>query len=261
MDKSDETVYEIDLLRIFKAIYKNIWAVVLSIAILGGALFGYSSFFIAPSYTADGMFYVNSNSLSLGSTLSISSADLATAKSLVNTYIVILHSRNTLEEVIDRADLPYGYEELSKMVSASAVNDTEVFKVSVTSEHPEEAKNIVNVIAEVLPEKIEHIVDGTSMRIVDYAVTPAKKSAPSITRYTAIGMVLGAVLSIGVIVVMDILDDFVHGQEELLQKYDLPVLAVIPDLSGGSDSDKYYEKYYGNYYSSYSHSSHQKKRT
>ena len=249
MDKVDSTVYEIDLLRIARAILKRIWAVILAIVVFGAAFFSYAAFFITPTYTATGMFYVNSSSVSLSSALSISTGDLAAAKSLVNTYIVILKSRSTLNEVIDRAELSYSYEELSEMISASAVNDTEVFRVSVTSTDPKEAKDIVNTIASVLPEKIETVVAGTSMRIVDYAVTPRTKSAPSITRYTAIGIVIGAVLSIGLIVIFDLMDDFVHSQDDLLQKFDLPVLASIPNLNGSSGSDKYYRNYYySNYY-------------
>ena len=52
-------------------------------------------------YTASALMYVNNNSLSVGSTkVSLSYSDLTAAKSLVDTYVVILNARTTLNEVI-----------------------------------------------------------------------------------------------------------------------------------------------------------------
>ena len=63
------------------------------------------------------MMYVNNSSISVGST-QVNLNDLTAAQSLVNTYIVILNTRGTLEEVIDQAGLSYDYETLSGMISA-----------------------------------------------------------------------------------------------------------------------------------------------
>lgn len=76
-------------------------------------MFSYAKFLIVPLYESKAMMYVNNSSLSLGNTsFSISSGELSAAQSLVETYIVILKSRLTLNAVIEKADLPYTYEEL-----------------------------------------------------------------------------------------------------------------------------------------------------
>ena len=103
-------------------------------------------------------------------------SDLNAAQSLVDTYAVILKSRGTLEEVIDKAQLPYTYEELSKMVETGAVDNTEIFSITVTSDDPQEATKIANTIVEVLPDRITEIMDGSDVRTVDFAVVPSKKS-------------------------------------------------------------------------------------
>ena len=75
------------------------------------------------------MMYVNNSALSLGSTsFSISSGELSAAQSLVETYIVILKSRLNLEAVIEKAELPYTYEELELMITAQGVNETRNFR-------------------------------------------------------------------------------------------------------------------------------------
>ena len=74
-------------------------------------------------------------------------------------------------------------------------------------------------------------------------MAPSSKASPSYTRYTALGMLLGLVLSCGFITVRELFDDRVQDEDYLLQRYaDIPVLAVIPDLNQTKhDSYGYYE--------------------
>ncbi len=243
----------IDLLEVAKALLHRWWALVLAVVIFGAAAFGYTYFLIDPLYQSSTLLYVNNSDISLGATsFTISNADLTAAQKLVNTYVVILKSRTALSEVIEEAGLNYSYEELKDMISAAAVNSTEVFEVVVTSKDPAEAERIANTIANVLPEKIADIVSGSDVRIVDYAVIPSHRSSPSYTRNTAIGMLLGLVLSAAAVILAGMFDDNIRSEDYLAQAYpDIPLLAVIPDMVGGKHSGGYY-RYGGNGYYGYS---------
>lgn len=98
---------------------------------------------------------------------------------------------------------------------------------------------MANTIVQVLPEKISEILDGSSARTVDFAVRPIHKSSPSTTRNVVIGCVIGMILSCGVIVLMELLDDQIRDEEYLMQTYHLPILAVVPDLMRYSEPFKY----------------------
>lgn len=251
---NEQEVYEIDLLRLVKVMWQHVVLIVLT-TVIGGILgFSIARFAVVPQYQAKALLYVNNSSINIGgSKVSISTGELSAAQSLVDTYIVILNSRITLNEVINKADLKYSYEELSKMVSASAVNNTEVFRVTVTSPDPAEAKLIANTIADTLPKTISNVVDGSDVRVVDYAVTPVHRSSPSYTKYTAIGLVIGGLLSAGFVVIRDLLDDIIHDADYLRQTYsEIPVLSMIPDLDReGSNGYKYDYRYKYKSYKSY----------
>ena len=239
MNNSEEM--EIDLLRLVKALWRKAVAIILAAAIFGGIAMAFTVMFIRPKYKAEALMYVNSSNISLGGAkVSISQSELTAAKTLLDTYIVIMNTRTTLEEVIAQAGVPYEYEELKEMISASAVNDTEIFKIDVVSTDPEEAEKLANTIAQVLPDKISAIVEGSSARIVDYAVVPAEKDSPSIVKNTLVGAILGFVLACGIVVVMELLDEQIHDSDYLSQTYDLPVLAVMPDLLSGNGNNEYY---------------------
>lgn len=241
----------IDLLELAKALWKNILAIALVAVIFGSAAFGCTAFLIEPKYQATASLYVNNSSFSLGNTsFSISNAELSASNSLVSVYIYILNSRTTMEDVIKEADLTYTPEELSKMVSAKGINSTGAFEVTVTSTSPSEAELIANTIVKLLPDRIAEIVDGSSVRIVDYAIIPSHRSGPSIVKNTAIGILAGGFLAGAVVTIRFLMDDksklMIKSADELRELYpDLPVLAMIPDMRVSEKKNGYYSSYYG----------------
>lgn len=241
----------IDLLKLAEGLLKRAWAIALSVMLCGILAFLHAALFITPLYESQILFYVNNSSISLGSTsVSITPSEISAAKSLVDTYIVILETRMTLNDVISVGGLDRSYTELKRMIEAGALNDTEVFSVSVTSDDPREAEHIANTIGTVLPDKIANIVDGSSVRIVDYAVVPSTQKSPDIGRNTILGLMIGLVLSCAVICVIEVLDDQIHSEDYLIQNYgNIPLLSVIPDMLEEKPQNNYYYNRYGGYYS------------
>jgi capsular polysaccharide biosynthesis protein len=236
---------EIDLLDLAKVMLRRAWLIVIAAILAAAIAFGYTYCYVTPLYTASAMMYVNNSGITVGGTsFSISGSELSAAKTLVDTYSVILKTRTTLEDVIEIDNLNYTYEELYSMVSSSAVNDTEVFQITVTSSSPTEAEQIANTLADILPEKISGIVSGSDVRIVDYAVVPASRISPSYTRNTAMGALFGIVLAAAYIVLRYLMDDKIHSEDYLTRTYpDIPLLAVVPSMSdrkGKSTEDGYY---------------------
>lgn len=242
MNMNNNEEMEIDLLRLLQALWRKAWAIILAAVIFGAGSLGFTAMFVTPLYKAEALMYVNSSNISLGGAkVSISQSELTAAKTLVDTYVVIMNTRTTLEEVIAQSGVSYTYEQIRGMIQAAAVNGTEIFKIEVTSPDPQEAELLANTVAQVLPEKISSIVEGSSARIVDYAVVPSEKASPSMTKNTLIGAVLGFVLACGVVVVLELMDEQIHDSDYLQQTYDIPVLAVIPDLLSSKSTNEYHQ--------------------
>lgn len=240
--------------RILRHLLRKSWIVAIVAVALAALVLCGSIFLLTPRYTASVMMYVSNSSLSIGSGFSISNSDLTAAQSLVRTYLVVLNSNSTLETVIREAELSYTCDELRDMLSAGAVNGTEVFEISVTSEDPKEAQYIANAIAVVLPSQISSVVDGSAVRVVDYAELPNKPSFPNYILNTLVAFGVGNVAMILLIVIRDLTNNTVRSEEYLTQNYrDIPLLAVIPDAQDKSGG------YYRGYYSSY-HRYHKEER-
>lgn len=242
--KSREDYYVIDIAHVVKSVWRRAWIIAVAAVLVAAIGFSVAAFAVAPSYSSSIMLYINNSSLSVGDmSFSISSSEISAAQSLVKTYTVILKNRSTLEAVAEQTKLDYTWEELYDMITAAPVDGTEIMGVTVTCGDPYHAEKIANGIAVVLPQRIAEIVEGSSMEVVDSAVVNLQKVDPSITKYTAIGFILGAVISLIVLVVLALMDNTIHDEEFILNNYDYPILAKIPDLHGGSGKKYgYYRK-------------------
>lgn len=245
--KQNERDYaSVDLLHIIKSLWKKAWVIAIAMILVGVIGFSIAAFAITPTYSSSVMLYVN-NGMSVGDIFQLTNSQITGARSLVDTYIVMLQNRTTLNKVIEKADVDYDFEDLEDMIKAESVNGTEIIRITVTSTDPYEAAEIANAIAIVLPARISEIINGSSMEVVDSAAVNLKKVAPSVTGYTVVGMLIGAIISVLVLIVIDMRDDTIRSEEYILQNYDYPILAKIPDLAN-TDS-----KSYGYYYQSKKH--------
>lgn len=232
--------FELDLFALIKAMWKRAWLFVLCGILCACAAFSYARFQITPTYKASAMMYVNNSSVALGSTtFSYNSSELQAAQSLVETYVVILGTRTTLDRVIDQGGLDLTYEQLKSMVSAGAINGMEVFRITVTSVDPVLAAHIANTIAEVLPSEVAKIVEGSSLRLVEKAVVPTQKAGPDLAKYAIMGLLVGFFIAFALVVLAVLADDKIHDEKFLTERYGVPVLAAIPDLCKGSGNKAY----------------------
>lgn len=242
MERNNREI-EIDLKRLFLVLWSRVWIILLVTVLLAAVAFSYAWFFITPTYSASAQLYVNNNYVD---SPGFSSSQLLAAQQLADTYMVILESRNVLDDVVEQTELGYTYSQIKKMVSADAVNETEIFKVTVTCPNYKHATIIANAIADVLPDKIAAVVEGSSVRVVDYAVENPNPVGPNYKMYALLGGLIGFVLSAIVIIVADMLDTTINSEDYLNQVYSkLPLLAVIPGAENPKTSHKgYYKGYY-----------------
>lgn len=243
-DKHHNKEIQIDLGRVITAIFKRIKIIAAVTALSGILTFIVTGCFIPPKYESKVMFYVNNRNMVANDLQNISTGDISASRSLVSTYIVMLNTRTTLMEVVNRAGVNYTYKEIGKMVSAQAMEDTEIFQVVVTSKDSAEADRIADAIGEILPEKITGVIDGTSVKIVEESVIAAKPTSPKVARWTFLGAVLGMFATVGWIVISEIFGTTVRCIADISQVSCYPVLASVSgiDRDAGCDTTEMYNR-------------------
>lgn len=250
MEKKEKrsTDKEIDLIPILKAIWAKLWLMLLVGVIVSVVVYGATKLFIKPTYRSGFTAYVN-NQHAQSDKSGLSNQDLIAAQQLTKTYSHIICSNSVLTASLNSIDSDLTYAEFSKMVSTSAKDETELISVYVVNTDPQLACDLANAIAKTAPKYMSDIVEGSSMKIVDYPRVPQSNYGPSYLKFAIFGFLFGFLAVLVFVLVRFFLDDSVSDEGELETRFSLPVLGIIPDIESSSKSKS------SSYYSSYGYGS------
>ena len=226
----NEAYETIDLLEVLNAVRQHILAIILTTLVLAAAGFGVSKFLMTPKYQASALMIVNTRQ---DTSATVTSDQINSATKLVSTYSIILKSDTVLNQVIQNLGLSLDYQHLAERVTVSAVDDTQVMKVTVTSDNPEWARQVCEQITQISPDVILEAVEAGSVKVISNASISPEPVSPNVSRNTALGAVAGLVISVGIVFLMVLLDNKINNEEDVSKYLDLTVVGVIPEYEGG----------------------------
>lgn len=224
MERGREDRVEIDLLELLFAFRRRILWIVLAAILGGGISFAGTRVLMTPMYESTTTMLVLTSETTLSSL-----SELQLGTQLTNDYEILTKSRAVLETVIENLNLNLGYEQLNNMVSISNPEDSRIMEITLTYPDPEEAKAIVDEIASVTSEFIGDQMEGIPPKIIDQGEVPSGPSSPSVSRNTLLGILLGIVVSCGIITVITVMDDTIRTEEDIEYYLGIPTLASVPD--------------------------------
>ena len=251
MEEQEQTIDLMELLKVFR---KNLLAIILVTILAGAAGFCLAYFVIPKRYTAETLMYVE-NSAMKSEDSSININDINAAQKLVNTCQIIFTSDYILGELSNTFDGRYSLDELRKIVTVTAVNNTEVVKISIVTENPQESYDLTVRLAELAKSEFERVLENGSIKTISDPLYPEKHTYPSVLKFTAAAAVLGLFLSYFTFIIAEMLDIKIKPGDDLAAMYNIPVFAEILDFritngtryADGSGAYKGYDKY--GYYS------------
>lgn len=235
---------DINLLPVLMYLFHKLWIITLVavIAAIGSFLIGKT--FVKPKYQSGFTAYVN-NQTQIDRDY-LSSSDILASQKLVLTYSKIITSDTVLDAAAEKLGDNYTYERLANKVTTNVLDETELIRVNIVASNPEEAYRIAQAVSEVSPTCIQNIVEGSSMRIVDYPKYHSERFSPSYVKIGLIGGIIGAVLVATVLIILYFKDDTVKNENDLEARFNVLVVGVIPNLleeSHEKNSNYYYQRY------------------
>lgn len=218
--------------NILDILMRRLWLIVVLVCMGGAIAFTYSQYIVPKKYTSSVTLYVYNQT---EGRQQLTQSDFVFSQKLVDTYMVILKSNYVLEKVSDKVkeqNLNYSASEIGSMLTAESVDETEVFKISVSTYSKEDSKTIADAIAEIAPDEIIRVVKAGSVEIVDTAKLPSTYSSPNVPKNTIIGIILGFIFACVLSLLLELMNTTVKSREDLMETHKYPVLAVIPNLDG-----------------------------
>ena len=159
-------------------------------------------------------------------------SDLQLNKNLISTYSEIIKSRKVLNQVIKVLNLDYSVQQLSKNITVSSVQDTEIIKITVSDRDKEKAAVIANQISETFSKEIKGFYHLENISIIDKAIVANGPYNINLLKDNIIFLLIGAVLAFGIIFVIYYFDTSIKSSEVIENKLGLTVLGIVPKESG-----------------------------
>lgn len=232
--RQDNDEIEINLMELIMVLLEKIWIIGAAAIICGLVMLVYSKFFIAPTYESTTRIIV----LNTNDSESINISDLQLGSQLMGDYKQLITSRYVIETIIEKFDLDEEYEDFVERVAVSNEANTRIIEITLTDTDPLMAKEMVDELRDVAAARIKEVMAIEAVNLVDEGNVPTKKAAPSVKKYTFIGILIGGFLSVAVILVIYLLDDTIKNAEDVEKYLHLSTLGLIPIIETEEEAAK-----------------------
>jgi len=229
--KAVESEYYSSLKDIVAVVWRRKWVLITAVVVLVGAAVGLS-FLQTPVYEASAKLLMGRKQPEKVEP-SFSGSDVQGIQQVTQTMTVAVGSKPIAESVIQQLDLQTTPENLLKNLSAQQIQDTQFIELRYTDSDPERAKEIVNTIGDVAAMRISESSAGADIikaNVWEYASVPGAPVSPDPVRNGLLALGLGLMLGLGLIFLLEHLDDSWRSTEEVEQISGVPNFGVIPEF-------------------------------
>lgn len=244
---------EVDIKELLLVLLRNLKWIFLCMVLGGAGAYCATWLLVTPEYSSSVSLYVNNNNQGeIAAAMNIN--DINASQKLVNTYIVILQDDEVMERVagrlteeFDRSSLENSLslepKELRKVIRMSAVNNTEVLRIEAQTPNAALSARICTLMTEIAPEILQRVVKAGSVEVIGEARAAESPSYPNFRVNCALGAFAGLLLSAVLILLNSVMDNSIKDEEDLKNRFDVPVLGEIPDFETSSNKEGAYEEY------------------
>ncbi len=219
---------EISIKDIFKILLRKWWIIFICVVVFGALAYVWTNYFVTPMYSASTTLYVGKNTETVG----VESMDLYLGTNLILDYREIAKSKLVAYQVIDELGLKMNAGALAGMINVEQRDLTRVIQISVSYPEPQMTMDIANKVAEVFQKKVIEIMQLENVQIIDKAELPKHPISPNNRLNYMVGILLGLAIGVGIIFLIEFLDDTIKTPEDIQKHVDLPVIGVIPVFKG-----------------------------
>ena len=217
---------EISLRELFQIIKKRAGLIVMITVLFAGLSGVFTYFFVTPVYQASTQLLVNQVK---DEQMPYAPNSVQTNLQLINTYSVIMKSSAILEKVADQLGNNLTASQLNQKITVSSAEESQVVNLIVQDSNPKRAADIANTTAEVFQKEIINIMNIDNISILakanasDYQA-PIK---PQPMMNIAIGLVIGLMAGVGLVFLLEYLDNTVKTEKDVETLLELPVIGSV----------------------------------
>lgn len=226
MNEMEEQV--ISLSEIFEAIRKR-WIMIVAITLTATIISGVISFFVIdPVYEASTKVFVGKEE---SDDAAYNSSDINMYQQLLQTYAQAIQTKDLVNRAI--SGLNYDELEASSVVNSltvTPISSTQILQIKYQSKNPEEARDVLKSVTDEFIVTAKELVPNGNVRVIEEVELPENPVSPNKKMNIAIAFLLGLMVSVGLVFLLEYLDNTYKNKDQLEKDLGIPVLGSIPDV-------------------------------
>ena len=226
MNEMEEQVISIS--EIFEAIKKR-WIIIVAITLTATIISGIISFFVIdPVYEASTKVFVGKEE---NDNAAYNSSEINMYQQLLQTYAQAIKTKDLVNRAI--SGLKYDGLEARNVVESLTVNpisNTQILQIKYQSKDPNEAKDVLKSVTDEFIVTAKELVPNSNVRIIEEVELPQNPVSPNKKMNIAIAFLLGLMVSVGLVFLLEYLDNTYKNKDQLEKELGIPVLGAIPDI-------------------------------
>ncbi|PEB50839.1 capsular biosynthesis protein [Bacillus pseudomycoides] len=222
----EETIRLKELFHMLRKSLAMILVIAFGAAIVSAII---SFFFMTPIYQSSTQILVNQKKQD-GTAIQL--GEIQSNIQLTNTYKVIIKSPVILDKVKEKLGLNVTTQDLNEKIEVVNEKDSQVVTVTAQDKDPKLARDIANTVTEVFKTEVVKIMSVDNVTILSEAEV-AKNQSPIKPRpmlNVAIAFVVGLMASVGLVFLLEYLDNTVEKEEDVENLLGLPVLGNVTHM-------------------------------
>lgn len=223
MNEMEEQVISIS--EIFEALKKR-WILIVSITLVATLISGILSFFvIKPTYEASTKVFVGKEESSLEG---YNTNDIQMYQKLLQTYAETIKTNEVIQAAINNTNADLSVKDVKDSLTVTSIADTQILQIKYKNNDPEVAKSILENITNEFVILSKELVPNGNVRVIEAVQLPEDPVAPNKKMNIAIAFLLGLMVSVGLVFLLEYLDNTFKTKENLERELNIPVLGLIP---------------------------------
>ena len=217
----------ISLSEILDALRRK-WLLIAVITVLcTGIAAGVSIFVIEPVYETSTKLFIGKEENSVEG---YNNNDIMMYQRLLKTYSETIKTKDLVSRAVNRTAYDITSAEILEKLNVTTVADTQILQLSYKSKNPNEAKAVLEEIAAEFITTSKELVPNGNVTVIQTIYAPENPVSPNIKMNIAIGFLLGLMVSVGIVFLLEYMDNTYKNKEQLENDLDIPVLGMIPYL-------------------------------
>ena len=218
-----------DIKHYFNVLTRKAWILILLPVLSAGIAIFISYYTYTPMYLSNVTLLVINKQTD--SNYSESYSNILAGQQLVKEYKEIIKSRTVTKLTLDELGLDdLRPEELAQNISVTLKNETRILVLTVEDENAERAMQLANKVSDVFKKKAVELVKAENVEVIDPAEKSETPTEVSYKKTFLIAILSGMLLAIGIIFIIEELDDTIKTSEDVEKHLNLKTLGTIPVL-------------------------------